>query len=660
MKPIDARFCPPALKACHILFLAVLLILFHIPGYGQLEVGLNVDSLKRSLESTSNDTLKVETCIRLGQQYESNQPDSAIYYYQMAGSLSERLNYPEGIVQYINNYTAVLNVQGKFNESLALNLRAVRICKEHHLAALLPKALINTGVVYQYMNRYPLAVNYYLEALPEMEAGGNPQALSFIYGNLCGIYRDLKQPSRALDYARKALRLADQNHDRYAAASAYNNLGNALNDLNKAPQAIGYFQKARQIGQSINDIDIQETALINLGNAYMKEMSPEQYIASFKAALPLADSLEDVYGKASALQGIALGLYYQRDYKKAAALLDSSIAFAKKYHQEKVLSDMLLLMSDIQIASGNIDLAGEYRSSYDSLTNQFMNVSLQKNIQELEVKYDVEKKQRMLLENRLLIEKRNSENLRQRRWLAIAATGILMLLLSLFLGYRVYRQKQQLNAKTIQALKNQEEAAKLKARLEGEQQERRRISQEMHDDMGSDLTRILFLSRTLPEQESAATKIRQTIEVLIKKMNEIIWVMNAQQDTLENLVIRIHSTISEMLDDVKIPYHITVPECIPEANLSQEFRRNVYLSAKEAVHNAIRHSGATEINVDISIDHHLIIVVRDNGKGLDDMKRPATGNGLKNMQERLSTVRGRFDISSSGGTRITLDVPLGL
>jgi signal transduction histidine kinase len=633
---------------------------FPLGAEAQLRVGLNTDSLKGVLATAANDTLRVDTYILLGQQYENNQPDSALYYYQAAKSLSERMGYPGGIVHAIFNYTAVLNVQGDFRKSLSLNLEAVRLSKEHHLTSLLAKALVNTGVVYQYLNRYEPAVDYYLKALPSLEAENSTQALSFVYGNLCGIYRDLKQPSRALVYARKSLALAESRKDRYAEASAYNNLGNVQNDMGHAEKAVASFQKARAIGQAIRDIDIQETALINLGNAYMAQRSPERYIASYREALPLADSLDDVYGKVSALQGMALGLYYEKKYKDAAALLDTAIGYAAKYQQQKTLADMLLVMSDVQIALGRLDQGDRYRASHDSVVDQFMNVSLKKNIQELEVKYDVERKQRELLEKSLTIEKQRSETLRQRRWLLAAAGGVCLLGLSLFWGYRLYRQKQLVHEKTIQALKTGEEASRLKARLEGEQAERRRISQEIHDDLGSDLTRVLFVSRMLGDREEAAVKIRQTIEGLIKKMNEIIWIMNTRQDTLENLVAHIHGVVSEMLEESGIAYHVTLPDNVPELTLTQQFRRNLYLSAKEATHNAIRHSGATEILVDIRVADQVTVTIRDNGVWRDGTDHATGGNGLKNMGERLEAVGGRFRVETSGGTTVTLEAPLDM
>ena len=268
--------------------------------------------------------------------------------------------------------------------------------------------------------------------------------------------------------------------------------------------------------------------------------------------------------------------------------------------------------------------------------------------------------QRELLEKSRTIERQRTETLRQRRWLLAAAGGVCLLGLSLFWGYRLYRQKQLVHEKTIQALKTGEEASRLKARLEGEQAERRRISQEIHDDLGSDLTRVLFVSRMLGDREEAAVKIRQTIEGLIKKMNEIIWIMNTRQDTLENLVAHIHGVVSEMLEESGIAYHVTLPDNVPGLTLTQQFRRNLYLSAKEATHNAIRHSGATEILVDIRVADQVAVTIRDNGVWRDGTDHTTGGNGLKNMGERLEAVGGSFRVETVGATTVTLEAPLDM
>jgi two-component system NarL family sensor kinase len=600
----------------------------------QMETGLNKDSLKKSLSVMRVDSSKVETLIRLGQQYEANSPDSALYYYAAAGKLSAALNYPQGTLRYIANYTAVLNVQGKFKESLQLNLKAIAIARQGRLQRQLMKALNNTGAVYQYTEHYREAVSYYLQALPLVDSIGTLQERSITYGNLCGLYRNLKQPQSALRYARLALAFGEKNRDDYAVAMACTNLGNCLKDLGKVRQAIGYIERAGSLGLKLNDDNIQETALINLGDAYLSLKQPAKYLPAFQAALPIARKISDVSGECFALNGVALGLFFQKEYLQAERLLNTSITFARQHDQKEVWSRMLLLMSDVQIALGRPEAAQDYRASYDSVSNVLLNASLLKNIQELEARYGSEKKQRQLLQKDL-------ELARKQRWLVISLAGLAVLGLVFMLVYR------------------KQETLRVKAMLNGEQQERRRISQEMHDDMGSGLTRLLFLTRSLIAGHEAAPRISDAVNGLIRQMNEVIWMMNNERDTLESLVAYLRASCGEMLDAAGIAMIFKVPDKVPELILTQEVRRNMYLAVKEAVHNACKHSGASTVTITIEIGQQLKLAVQDNGRGLAS-PTTALGNGLVNMRQRMENIGGNFEMLSETGTLLRFSVPLAI
>lgn len=599
-----------------------------------METGLDKDSLKKNLSVMRADSGKVQTLIRLGQQYETNSPDSALYYYAAAGKLSAALHYPQGTLRYIANYTAVLNVQGKFKESLQLNLKAIAIARQGRLQRQLMKALNNTGAVYQYTEHYREAVNYYLQALPLVDSIGTLQERSIAYGNLCGLYRNLKQPQTALRYARLALAFGEKNRDDYAVAMACTNLGNCLKDLGKVNEAITYIERAGRLGRKLDDDNIQETALINLGDAYLSLKQPAKYLPAFKAALPIARKIGDVSGECFALNGVALGLFFQKEYLQAERLLNTSITFARQHDQKEVWSRMLLLMSDVQIALGRPEAAQDYRASYDSVSNVLLNASLLKNIQELEARYGSEKKQRQLLQKDLQLA-------RKQRWLVISLAVLAVLGLVFMLVYR------------------KQETLRVKAMLAGEQQERRRISQEMHDDMGSGLTRLLFLTRSLIAGHEAAPKISDAVNGLIRQMNEVIWMMNNERDTLESLVAYLRATCGEMLDAAGIAMIFKVPDQVPDLILTQEVRRNMYLAVKEAVHNACKHSGASTVTITIDTGQQLQIAVQDNGRGLASVKT-ALGNGLVNMRQRMENIGGNFEMLSETGTLLRFSVPLAI
>jgi signal transduction histidine kinase len=649
------------MKHPYVLFLLVISALLLGSGGkagGQMVVGLNIDSLKRILYTMPADTNKVQILIRIGQQYESNLPDTAVFFYEQARQLSRQLNYPMGELLYISNYTAVLNVQGRFDESLQLNLQAVELAERHGLKLRLIKALMNTGAVYQYKEDYLQAADYYLKALPLLEATDETQSISLAYSNLCGLYRDLNQPQKALQYARKALEYAQKSDDPVALAAACISLGNALQSHGKMDEAISYLNKAYAIGKQLDDINTRETALINLGNVYTDMKRPEKYIAYFRAALPLAESLEDISGKAFALQGIGVGLFFQKQYKQAEEHLYKAILFAKEHDQKKVLKDLLLLMSDVQIGLGKLDLSQQYREQYDSASNAFLNEPMLKNLQELETKYDVEKKRREILQKNLLLQEKDRAAFRQRIWIIVFAAGAFFLVLLLLLGYRFYRQKQLLNRKVVQALQAEQDNVRLKSTLNGQLQERRRISREMHDDMGAGLTSVLFLGRAIQQPAEIAEKITYTAEGLVRKMNEIIWAMNDGHDNLDSLIGYIRRNMAEALDNAGIEYNFQVEEPLPDAHISQSFRRNIYLVVKEAVHNVIRHAQATEVIISVNITDELNIVIRDNGRGIEHSAKNRFGNGLKNMDERMKEVNGLLHIDGKKGTVINLRAPL--
>jgi len=622
-------------------FQTLLLTLAFCSGlHGQMIVGLDKDSLRRALDKMPPDSLKVTTLIRLGQQYESNAPDSAILYYREAGSLSRQLDYQPGIVQYINNYTAVLNIQGRFDSSLILNLQAVDISKKYGLQKLYTKALVNTGVVYQYKEDYLQAVDYYLKALPFLEPSGDLQSLSLIYGNLCALYRDLNQPEKAAFYARQAIQLARDNKDEYSRAFACINLANALKDLGKVKEAIRYIDTAYHSGLRLNDLNVEETALIDLGDAYLKTNEPDKYIPVYQQALTLARTLKDVSGEAFALQGLALGSYWKGRYPEAEGRLLTAIDFSRRHDQKEVLSNLLSLMADVLIARGQPRMAQHYRDQYDSVRNLLFNASLIKNVQELETKYKVERQQRDLLQKTVELEEKKRESLRWRNWLMIALGSILLLSFLLFL---VRAQRKNL---------------RLQALVEGQQQERRRIGQEMHDDMGSGLTSLLFLSRMLGEPKDTAEKIRHLSTDLLTKMNEIVWTMEQEHDTLESLIAYIRVNVAQILENAGISYQFQVGENIPAFSVSQQFRRNIYLIVKEAIHNVIRHAEATTVTITILFASQLEVDITDNGKGFDPASERRFGNGMKNMRQRIQQVGGTLQITSIKGTQLHLTAPL--
>jgi signal transduction histidine kinase len=171
---------------------------------------------------------------------------------------------------------------------------------------------------------------------------------------------------------------------------------------------------------------------------------------------------------------------------------------------------------------------------------------------------------------------------------------------------------------------------------------------------------MLFLSRNIEGSAEVAGKIKSTAESLIRKMNEIIWTMNYEQDSLDSLIAYIRINAAETLDNASIRYRFHISDPIPDLPVNQKFRRNVYLAVKEAVHNIIKHAAATEVSISILTDQALEIAIQDNGKGFDHSRQQRFGNGIKNIEQRMRDLGGRFELVNEQGTLVRLSIPLPL
>ena len=197
------------------------------------------------------------------------------------------------------------------------------------------------------------------------------------------------------------------------------------------------------------------------------------------------------------------------------------------------------------------------------------------------------------------------------------------------------------------------------------QYERQRISSEMHDDIGAGLSGIKLLTEmtrnksTDERMTGEVDKIYQSVGDLSAKMKEVIWSLNMENDNLTNLITYLQKQFRVWLEHYPCKQNIDMPIEVPEINVSGETRRNIYLVVKEAIHNIIKHSNASIVEMSIKCDNNkLKIKISDNGNGTRDSSGNETGNGLKNMKRRVAQMNGKFQIDQHKGFNLYFEIPL--
>jgi signal transduction histidine kinase/ligand-binding sensor domain-containing protein len=210
--------------------------------------------------------------------------------------------------------------------------------------------------------------------------------------------------------------------------------------------------------------------------------------------------------------------------------------------------------------------------------------------------------------------------------------------------------------------------------------ERARIAHDIHDDLGAHLTRISMLSESArgelnhPERAAAGlAQIYDTARELTRSMDEIVWAVNPRHDTLEGLASYLEKFAQDLLAAAGIRCRLDMPMEFPAWRLTADVRHNLFLAFKEALHNVVKHSAASEASIRLTTrTTSFELIIEDNGRGFipgrtgknppDDSVRFSSGNGLENMARRLAEVGGLCHIQSSPGqgTKVTFTVPLKL
>ncbi|HEX3385479.1 MAG TPA: histidine kinase, partial [Mucilaginibacter sp.] len=208
-------------------------------------------------------------------------------------------------------------------------------------------------------------------------------------------------------------------------------------------------------------------------------------------------------------------------------------------------------------------------------------------------------------------------------------------------------------------------------KLEKEQaveRERNRIARDMHDDLGSGLTKIAILSEVAKTQISSPLHASANLDIisassreLVDSLQDIIWVLNPKNDSLNSLELYIKEYTESFFEPAGIHYEFDSEGTSMQITLSEEQRRNIFLAVKESCNNILKHANCTKAGVNLKFRNNtLTISVKDNGLGFDLKDVGVFSNGLQNIRNRMDQIGASCHIVSAKneGTGITLSIPV--
>ncbi|GAB4157710.1 MAG: hypothetical protein Tsb0033_09920 [Winogradskyella sp.] len=521
-------------------------------------------------------------------------------------------------------------------------------------------AYLNLGISYYYIGNYKANFESQLQAIKIYETIGENALAANAYGGLGYSLRrrDLKMANSLMQ---KAIKLGKTDSVKAKLQDIYNNYSILKLMEQKYDSAKHFVRKGLAIKEVMKDSFGIPYSYANLANAYVEEGNFDEALTYFKKALNIRKRINDSIGMGESYVQIAETLKNQSKFEEALKNYMNSIYFASKKSYGNLLSYNYYQVSDVYKKTNKIDSALHYLEKHLKLKDSLEGQAVLKELAELRVQFDTEKKEKEILSQRAdLAEKELDLSKKNIYILGLSALAVVLSLL----GYLFYNH-QKLKNRQLQK-ENQLKDALLKIETQNKLQEQRlRISRDLHDNIGAQLTFIissldnLKYGFKLPEKLGDKLKgISEFTTTTIYELRDTIWAMNKDKITFEDLQIRISNFIDQAnLAAQNIKFNFNVDASVKNDMAFTSVKgMNIYRIIQEAINNAVKYAEASSISVCISNDNDkMIINIKDDGKGFDE-KSVKLGNGLNNMKKRAEDINAQINIQSviNEGTLIHL------
>ncbi|GJM35937.1 MAG: hypothetical protein DHS20C18_49380 [Saprospiraceae bacterium] len=626
------------------------------------------DSLRQAVATASSDAEKLSPLISLARHYQMRAQDSTNILAEECLRLATQVkDYDKQIESYM-----ILGIWHHNKGSLALAkdqyFKAITIANKHGLKSKLASIYTNLGLSYRRGYQQDSAFYYFSEAEKIHLANGSPYDLWYVYSGLGQMFADLGETQKAEDYLLKAydvvlqkgnrmdkgfllytLNLFFFTHERFDQLAVFRQHWEDFQqekktskELMEIPEHVGMYlfdskdeknytsRLFRAIGHSrkINNRFLAGWCYEDLGDYFLKKQD-------YPTALVAYDSAQLLFNQSGAA------------YRRGRAL-------HQLYHTNKLL--------------GNKPAALQYLEQYKQIADSLRSVEIEENLSQLQVQYETEKK-----ENTLVIKELELGQKTQERNVLLGSSILLALLATaIFVGFRqrietnkkLTDQATQIQEQRIRQLEQEKKLITLNAMLEGQENERSRIAQDLHDGLGGLLTSVKAHFGVLQEkgENGQPQGLYQKTNILIDEA--CVEVRRISQNLMPRALML--SGLAGAIEDLTGQVQQQNLDCQLEIiglenEPSQTVSVMLFRILQELTSNILKHAEAKQILIQlIQHQNEITLIVEDDGKGFDlKAAYQKKSLGLKSIESRVKYLRGTLDIDSviGEGTTVTVNVP---
>lgn len=493
-------------------------------------------------------------------------------------------------------------------------------------------------------------IKLFYKALKIAERNQLIETQGVLYSNLSAVYRETAKYDMVDKMAKKALECLSKTDHYGAIASTYNNWGLAYYERNQDSTALSIFNLAIKNYNKINDKYGLSVTYRNLGALYDQMGDTLNAIKNIKKGMSYLT--KDDTPMAWFHGYLILGEYYvySGHFDQGKVYLDSASTYLPKIHAVHKYKDYHYAWHAYYKGKGNYKKALEEYYLYKDYADSILGVEKSEILDEITVKYETEKKDKKITEQKLKIEQEKNAKI---RYTSILSFVILIILILLF----YLRRSQKLKTQRLIREQNEHTIRKI---FDAEQKERIRIARDLHDSIGQKLSvmKMLLTSKDITSKadevsnflDETATEVRAISHNLVPEIINL-----GLSKAIENLVERMNSTDS-------IHVHFSQKNENKNKFVSKQTELSLYRIIQEITSNIIRHSQTKELNIELEYQVDAIqIVIVDHGVGFDRSRiDESNGLGWKNIFARIKLVNGKIKINSEKdkGSNFLINIPI--
>jgi len=625
------------------------------------KAGEAIDSLEYKMKQ-SKGADRVNLLCDLCWEYRFISGDTALNYGNQALELAKQINYNKGVAQAYNDMGIIHVDRGSFINAMDFFNKSLIIRKNHNDSAGIASLYNKIGIVYQKQGKLKEALENAIQALKIYEVLKQDLWIGYCLNNIAIINYNIGDLSTSLDYHQRALIIRKKQNDSYGEAGSYSNIANVFLDMGDTALAIANYQKALQITRQIKQDESTAVMLTNLGAVYLSMGENQKALIFLTESLEIREKLEDQKAIASSMLKLGTVNMNLKRYPEAGVFLYKGLKIAMTIGVIEEEMQAFLEIAKWHAQQQMMDSAFVYLDYYTITKDSVYEQRLNQQIIDAQAKYDSDRKEQKLT---LLQQasKLTEISLKQRKTEILLLVFVIISLVGagIFLFYR-RKQKQKL-ALDLAIIRHSEQ--QIKAVLDGQEEERRRIARELHDGVGQSLSGVkLKWEAIAPTIKSDSLRENlQSLSSLIDGAADEVRTISHQMMPKEleqfGLVAAINGIINISAESGKIScsfnYH-NMNDRLPKA-----YELGLFRIAQELISNIHKHAQASEVNIQLlRRSRNVVFIIEDNGKGFNYDQQKGTGIGLMNIESRVKGLEGllNYDSKVGVGTIVTIRIPL--